>query len=269
MELVEAWCARGIETALLMPLEALGELTRGDVAVARLDVLPSLDGVEPGVELLDLLEVNGVTVRNRPASLLAAHDKLMTETCLAAAGIRRVPALHGKTVEQIRQHPLPLVLKPRFGSWGRDVFRCRSPDELEHALAEIVTRGWFRKDGAVVQSLFGSPGFDLRLIIAGGETVGAIERVARPGEWRTNISLGGTIRRARLSTEARELGVAAAAALGADLIGVDLLPTSDGYTVLELNGAVEFDGQYSLDGGDVYEAAARSLDLRFEVGVRT
>jgi [lysine-biosynthesis-protein LysW]--L-2-aminoadipate ligase len=193
---------------------------------------------------------------------LAAHDKLVTEAYLAAAGIPHPPAWHGKTIDDVRQFALPLVLKPRFGSWGRDVFRCQNRAELEQSLAEIVTRRWFRKNGVLIQPLLASPGFDLRLIIAGGTTVGAIERVARPGEWRTNISVGGTIRPAHLSTEACELAAAAAAALGADLIGVDLLPTEDGYTVLELNGAVEFDARYSLFGGDVYEAVAQGLGLR-------
>ena len=52
------------------------------------------------------------------------------------------------------------------------------------------------------------------------------------------------------------LALAAARAVGADLVGIDLLPDGEGgYVVLELNGAVEFTQDYSLREGDVFERA--------------
>ena len=69
------------------------------------------------------------------------------------------------------------------------------------------------------------------------------------------------MRPAHLSARPLALAVAAAAALDADLIGVDLLPVPDGYTVIEMNGAVEFDGRYSLAGEDIYAAIADALAL--------
>ena len=105
-------------------------------------------------------------------------------------------------------------------------------------------------------------GWDLRLIVAGGDVVGGAERVAAAGDWRTGVSLGGALRPADVPPEARALAVAAAAAVGADLVGVDLLPIDgDRYLVLELNGAVDFDESYSLDDGDVFVEAARALSL--------
>ena len=51
-------------------------------------------------------------------------------------------------------------------------------------------------------------------------------------------------------------------AVGTDLVGVDLLRRPDGtYTVLELNGAVEFTSEYSLSERDVYEETAEALGL--------
>ena len=56
---------------------------------------------------------------------------------------------------------------------------------------------------------------------------------------------------------------AAAAAIGAlILVGVDLLPASTmAIVVVELNGAVEFDRDYSLPGTDVYAEIANALGL--------
>ena len=73
------------------------------------------------------------------------------------------------------------------------------------------------------------------------------------------------------SAQASALAEAAAAALGAGLVGVDLLPVDDGYVIVELNAAVEFDQGYSLPGADVYADAARALGLpasRFASGAR-
>jgi glutathione synthase/RimK-type ligase-like ATP-grasp enzyme len=58
---------------------------------------------------------------------------------------------------------------------------------------------------------------------------------------------------------ARTLAVSAAAAIGADLVGIDLLPTSTGYFISELNGAVDFRPEYTLDDDDVYENAVLEL----------
>ena len=55
----------------------------------------------------------------------------------------------------------------------------------------------------------------------------------------------------------RSLALAAASAIGADLVGVDLVPTENGFVVSELNGAVDFRTQYALDGGDVF---AQTID---------
>jgi glutathione synthase/RimK-type ligase-like ATP-grasp enzyme len=90
--------------------------------------------------------------------------------------------------------------------------------------------------------------------------VGAIERVAAEGEWRTNIALGGTRRRVdEVPPEAEAMSLAAARAIGADLVGVDLLPYQDGYVVLELNGAVDFTPEYSLPGRNVFDRVAEAL----------
>jgi glutathione synthase/RimK-type ligase-like ATP-grasp enzyme len=105
-------------------------------------------------------------------------------------------------------------------------------------------------------------GHDVRIVVAGGDVIGAIKRVASAGEWRTNVALGATRVPTDPSPAACELALAAAAAIGGDLIGVDLLPVGPGrYVVLELNGAVDFAREYD-PGGDVFGTAMRALTAR-------
>lgn len=118
-----------------------------------------------------------------------------------------------------------------------------------------------------MQQLVPPRGYDLRLVVAADRVVGAVIRVSEDGEWRTNVALGARRLPTTPPPEAKELALAAAHAVGADLAGVDLLlDARGGWTILELNGAVEFTSEYSL-GRDVFaavtfELARRALDCR-------
>ena len=250
--------ACGLDADVLAPQRALALLGPGDVALARLDVREGLDGIESGTGELEQIAAEGVDVLNPPRALVAAHDKLLTARVLRLAGLPHphttllAPALPAAVPE------LPLVLKPRFGSWGRDVELCRSGPELEAALLRAQSRRWFREHGAIAQELVEPRGWDLRVVVAGSRVVGSARRVALGGEWRTNAALGANVEPAAAPALARTLALAAVQAVGADLAGVDLLPTRSGFVVLEVNGAVDFRPLYA-PAGDVFADAVAAL----------
>lgn len=257
--LIEAVRRLGISAAVCHPSRLLHTVGRGDVVLGRVDILPTLDGVEACLWHLRRLEDRGARVLNGLACLLAAHDKLHTAIRLARAALPhpRTALVAGASPEP--ELDPPVVLKPRFGSWGRDVERCETPVELARALRRLRFRRWYARQGVLVQEYVPSCGRDLRVLVAGGRVVGAIERRAAPGEWRTNVSLGGSRHAVELPREAASLALAGARAVGGDLVGVDLLPSGGGWTVLEVNGAVDFTQEYSLDGRDVFDEVARAL----------
>lgn len=260
--LQRAWQRLGIAASLMTAPESVGMLGERDVALVRLDVLPSLDGVEPGLGEVAALVRRGVRVLNRPSALIAVHDKLVTQELLAAAGVAHPATVHVTGSGEVRSVPLPCVVKPRFGSWGTDVFRCETDTELRLTLRSVADRAWFRRHGALVQQLLPTDGSDLRVLVAGGCLVGAARRVAAGGEWRTNVTLGGTLEPVTaVQDDVVNLSLAAVAVVGADLVCVDVLPTTCGPVVLELNGAADFDARYSLPGEDVYLGAALALQL--------
>jgi [lysine-biosynthesis-protein LysW]--L-2-aminoadipate ligase len=247
----------GARTHLFPPRRALLELGAGDIGLNRLDVSWELDSVEEGIWIVTQLEAQKVRVFNPPPALLSCHDKLLTARLLGAAG---VPHPRTRRLESGRSGDAPgypVVAKPRFGSWGCDVELCTDPEALERYVSLMRARSWWRI-GGIVQELVQPLGIDLRVIVAGGQVVGAASRTAAPGEWRTNVAVGGTPSSAVPPADACELALAATAALGIDFAGVDLLPLGDGWIVLEVNGAVDVRPIYSLDV-DVYTAALRSL----------
>ncbi len=241
------------------PAQALSRLGRGDIALGRLDVLPSLDGVEPGLWALDRLEAAGVTVLNARRALVAAHDKLATASALFAAGVPHPRTVHVAPWLALPELEAPIVFKPRFGSWGRDVIRCDDGETIARTLDDLPRSAWYGATGAVAQKLVAPRGFDLRIVVARGQIVGAVRRIAAPGEWRTNVALGARREPVSPPPEASAVAIAAAAAIGGDLVGVDLLPADAGtWVVLEVNGAVDFTSAYSL-GDDVFAAACAAL----------
>jgi len=248
-----------VDARILTPDRAAAVLSTCDAAVGRLDVADSLDGVEDGLWALGMLAARGVRVLNRAGALLAVHDKLLTARVLGREGLP-----HPRTRMLHADSPAPpwtgaVVVKPRFGSWGLDVERCENEVAFRRHLHALQLRPWFKRHGALVQELVEPAGYDLRVVVAGGVPVGAISRVAAKGEWRTNVSLGGTRLRVEPSPGACALAVRAAAAAGTELVGVDLLPDgAGGWTVLELNGAVDFTAEYRIDR-DPFVAAVSEL----------
>jgi [lysine-biosynthesis-protein LysW]---L-2-aminoadipate ligase len=259
LALARASLSLGVPATVMTPEQALQALRPGDVALGRLDVLPTLDGVEDGLWYLRLLERRGVRVLNPATALAAAHDKLLTARRLEAAAVPTPVTQHlalrpRRPLEELAP---PLVLKPRFGSWGVDVTRCDDVPGLLSALTTLRTRPWFAQHGVLAQELVTPLGYDLRVLVAGSVVVGAVRRVAAPGKWRTNVALGAVRRKVVPPQAAAALALAAAAAVGGDLVGVDLLPVDDGWTVLEVNGAVDFTPEYA--DSDVFEAAVAAL----------
>lgn len=237
---------------VLTPVEAFDRLGPGDVALARLDVLPTLDGCEAGLDLLRALVARGVYVLNRPQALLRAHDKLRTARLLGRLGLPHPQTRHIRTISELFAVELPVVVKPRFGSWGKDVHRCRDHAELQAVAGLLSIRPWFARHGALAQDLLPTIEGDLRVLVAAGRSVGAIHRVPAPHEWRTNAALGGVRLPTEAPVDACELACAAVAAIGGDVMEVDLFPDGDSFCVLEMNGAADFDALYSQEGRDVY-----------------
>jgi len=179
LRLVEAAPA-GLETTLMSPADALGRLGPGDVALTRLDLLSTLDGIEPGTWELARLEAEGVRMLNRLRTLLVMHDKLLTARLLATAGLPHPKTRHLTHPRIPSALEPPFVLKPRFGSWGADVYQCRNRASAMKRLEVLSARGWFRKHGILAQELVPPLGRDLRIVVAAGQIGGGRSRLRSP-----------------------------------------------------------------------------------------
>ncbi len=252
----------GLAGRTVTPEQLVGEVGDGDLVLNRVDVLPTLDGPCPGLWEVAAVERQGATLLNHPRSLYLAHDKLATATVLGQAGVPHPLSMLVQGIDPPPGLRPPYVVKPRFGSWGRDVFLCRDAEQLAVVLYELSDRAWFGKHGALVQELIGPARDDLRVVVAGGAVVGAVSRIAPAGDWRTNVAAGGRRVRAVPDPDATSLALRAVAALDLDFAGVDLMRDASGaWVVLEVNGAVDFTEEYALDGAGIFDEVVRRITL--------
>jgi len=101
-----------------------------------------------------------------------------------------------------------------------------------------------------------SRGRDLRLFVVGDRVVAAIRRHAPPGSFKANLHLGGTAKEFVPDADLTALALSAAARIGLDVAGVDLLEGEDGPLVTEVNASPGLEGVEDATGIDVAGAVA-------------
>jgi tetrahydromethanopterin:alpha-L-glutamate ligase len=192
--------------------------------------------------ILHALRENGVMVWNDARAIERCVDKSMTSFLLAHAGIP-TPATWAVESQDaaraiVRRESArgPLVLKPLFGSQGRGLKLLRSEDDLPNP--DAVAGVYYLQRYVGVE---GADGFrDFRLLVSQGRIVASMARQAT--SWITNVKQGGRPMAVVAGSELKELAIHAAAAVGANFAGVDILYDDSHPTVLEVNSMPAWSG---------------------------
>ncbi|HSP78491.1 MAG TPA: RimK family alpha-L-glutamate ligase, partial [Myxococcaceae bacterium] len=152
----------------------------------------------------------------------------------------------GACVSEIERRGFPVVMKPVVGSWGRMVARLDSHSAAEGLLSMRFGTGGAAEHVALVQQYIDKPGHDLRVYVV-GSAVGGIRR--RSEHWITNTARGATAERYEVPASHARLAEQAAAAVGGEIVAVDLLETRGGdILVNEVNHCVEFARSIEVSG---------------------
>jgi ribosomal protein S6--L-glutamate ligase len=240
----------GGEGASLRIVTAGRDLAEFDAVIVRTMPPGSLEQVVFRMDCLGRYETAGGVVINPPRAIEAAVDKFLTSAKLHEAGLLTPRTIVCQTADDamaaFEKLGGDVVLKPIFGSEGRGIARLN-----DEALALRAFK-MLAQLGAVlyVQEFIEHEGADLRLLLI-GERVLAMRR-RNPLDWRTNISRGAKAEAFTPDDELIALARRAAAAVGAPLAGVDLLPGRDGrlYTI-EVNAVPGWKGLSKAHGVDV------------------
>jgi RimK family alpha-L-glutamate ligase len=264
-QLERAAAAQGHE-AVILPYEGLvarignapglrsrnTELDSANLVLARIIPSGSLEQIIFRVDSLHRLEERGTRVVNSPRAIERTVDKLWTSALLEQCGIPTPETVVCEDPEEAAEAFRTLqdvIMKPLFGSMGLGMVRVQDEEMAYRVIRTIEQiRGVY-----YLQRTIEHDGADIRAFVLGNTVVAAIER--RSDGWRTNISRGGKPRRVTLNDQLSSLAVRAAAAVGAEYAGVDILTGRDGRTyVLEVNGIPGWKGLQQATGLDVAAA---------------
>ena len=230
-----------------------------DVVVVRGIPRGSLEQVVFRVDALHALAAVGVRAVNGAHAIERTVDKFLASSLLARAGLPtpRTVACERPTdaMEAFVELGGDVIVKPLFGSMGLGMVRVDDRDVAQRVFRALE----LERAVYYLQETLPHAGTDVRALVVGERVVASIERVGEG--WRTNLARGGRARALRLDGERERLCVRAAAALGADYAGVDLLRTTEGTDyVLEVNGIPGWQGVERTTGVDVAAALAQHLE---------
>jgi RimK family alpha-L-glutamate ligase len=239
-----------------------------DAVLARIVPDGSLEQIIFRVDALHWIEDRGIPVVNSARTIERCVDKFYTSALLHEAGLatpetvvceRAADAM--PVIRGMLRDGDDAIIKPLFGSMGHGLMRVSDPE-----LAWRVVRPLEQMRAVFyVQRAVDHGGRDVRVFVVGGRVLGAIERQAPPGDWRTNVARGGAARAIDVPEAWARLAVRAAAVVGADYAGVDLLPSSTGDVfVLEVNGIPGWQGLQEATGIDVAGAIVDHLIARVD-----
>jgi RimK family alpha-L-glutamate ligase len=233
-----------------------------DAVLARIIPIGSLEQIIYRVNALHWVEAHGVKVMNSPRAIERTVDKFYTTALLQEAGLPTPETVVCETMAEAMEAVRTMrdvVVKPIFGSMGHGLVRLSDPDVAFRVLQSLEQmRAVFYVQRAI--DPVADDARDVRVFVVGGRIVGAIERRAPAGDWRTNVSRGGSTRAFDVPPAWQQIALRAAAVVGADYAGVDLLPSRDGAVfVLEVNGVPGWQGLKQTTGIDVAGAIVDHL----------
>jgi ribosomal protein S6--L-glutamate ligase len=261
--LVKAAVSRGHDVKVINPLRCYMNITSAMPMVHYRDQrLNDFDVVIPrigasityyGTAVLRQFEMMGAYALNESTSITRSRDKLRSLQILSRSGIGLPITSYAHSTKMTEKliamvGGAPCVIKLIEGTQGKGVILAETAkaaesviDGLRQMKAHFLVQEFIRE----------SNGCDIRAFVIGDKVVASMMRRAKEGEFRSNLHRGGTAIPVEISQEEREIAVNAARALGLNVAGVDLLRSSRGPLVLEVNSSPGLQGIENSTGLDI------------------
>lgn len=206
-----------------------------------------------GTAVLRQCEMMGIFPVNESVAISRSRDKLRSLQLLSRKGIG-LPVTgfaHSPddTQDLIRMvGGSPLVVKLLEGTQGMGVVLAETPKAAESVIDAFAG---LKVNILVQEFIKEAECSDIRCFVVGGKVVGAMKRQAKAGEFRSNLHRGGTGSAVKITPEERATAVHAAHIMGLNVAGVDILRSSRGPVVLEVNSSPGLKGIETTTGIDI------------------
>lgn len=195
-------------------------------------------------------------------ALVRSRDKLRSLQILSKANLglpKTVFTNYSKNVKEVINNVggTPLIIKLLEGTQGLGVVLAENQNAAESVIeafnglqARVIVQEYIKE----------SNGADIRAFVVDGQVVGAMKRQAKAGEFRSNLHRGGTAELIELTDEEENAAIKAARAMGLGIAGVDMLQSSRGPLILEVNSSPGLEGIEKATKKDIANTIIRFVE---------
>lgn len=221
-----------------------------------------------GSAVIEHFDIQGVPSILSSTALIRSRDKLRSLQILSKSGVgipKTVFARHPKSdevknlIEEVGG--TPVILKLLEGTHGTGVIKA---DTVGSAKSAVEAFSGIKKDIIVQEFIKEADGKDIRALVVDGKVVGSMERSGAEGEFRSNLHKGGTAKIIELDKRTEMTAIEAAKLLKLSVAGVDILESSRGPLVIEVNSAPGLQGIESATGVNVAEKIIEAAEKKYE-----
>ncbi|AFM04411.1 alpha-L-glutamate ligase, RimK family [Bernardetia litoralis DSM 6794] len=238
--------------------------------------MSNIDGVIPrigasvtffGTAVVRQFEMMKIFTATESQALVRSRDKLRSLQILARAGLdlpKTVFSNYSKDVSSVvdKVDGAPLVIKLLEGTQGLGVVLADNRNTAESMLeafnglkARVIVQEFIKEAG----------GADIRVFIVDGVVVGAMKRQGKEGEFRSNLHRGGSASIIQLTDQEENAALKAAKVLGLGIAGVDILQSSRGPLILEVNSSPGLEGIEKATGRDIATDIIKYMERNVEL----
>jgi ribosomal protein S6--L-glutamate ligase len=274
IRLVETAKGRGHDVDLIDHLKCYVVMEKGKPAIHYQGrTLTGYDAIIPrigssvtfyGTAIVRQFEMMNVFSANESQAIVRSRDKLRTMQILSRAHIGMPKTCFARTPDdkhEVIEHVggAPLIIKLLEGTQGVGVMLANTKKEAE----SILETFYGLKVNILIQEYIReSNGSDIRIIIVDGKVVAAMKRQAHEGEFRSNIHRGGSAKAISLTPDEHDTALKSAKALGLAVAGVDILQSSRGPLVMEVNSSPGLEGIEKVTKINVAEHIIQMIERR-------
>ena len=277
--LYEEAVSKGWDVKVIDYLRCTIEIMKGELVVNyRGQVLPKPDAIIPrigasrtfyGTAMVRHFEMMDVFSTTGNLAIARSRDKLRSLQVLSRKGVDMPKTIFASNKSNAKDvialsGGAPLVLKILEGTQGKGVVLVDS----EQAAKSVLDAFYGMDVNLLVQEFIAEAGgADIRAFVVDGKVVGAMKRQGAEGEFRSNLHQGGSASLYKLTRKEKSTAIAAANAMGLGVCGVDMIPSSRGPLVMEVNSSPGLEGiekatQINIAGKimDYIEANVKTID---------
>ena len=235
-------------------------LPRFDVVIPRIGA--SITSY--GTAITRQFETLGTYCVNGAEGIASSRDKLYAHQLLARARIGMPTTAFAASPKDTSNliglvGTAPLIVKLLESTQGKGVVLA----ETKKAAESVIDAFRGLKASFLVQDFVKeAAGEDIRCLVIGGRVVAAMKRTGADGDFRSNLHRGGSAKVVRITKQERDVAVRAARTFGLGIAGVDLLRSSDGPKVLEVNSSPGLEGIETATGKNIASLLYDSIEKR-------